>query len=481
MSQIRKADVSSRRSSTDAVDTDDGDTIEVDSSEVRGRSKSDGDKVDEAYVRTWLQQNQLAGQVRSYASESRGSRLVQVALQIFAFEDDTKVKELVVELRGWVQEAVNSPHANHVLQKAIEFARPQFLPFLVPELLASFSSPADIAKHQFGCRVLERLFEHFPPTSLDHILCFYKVEGCSKKARCTCKAGRCAEGILKDANTVQQLSEHIYASFVLQHIMEHGEQGVQRKILNALIGHPDDKDPCWLNHPGSTSKFLTRAAGNQNARGLLDKALTYGTPEGRRKLAELLVDAEGELVKELALARAPGCDAAIRLFHVLPKGSHHWKKARQQISQHYDQVKKQKHSKELLEASLLDRPADADEIAAHSAVHHSGGSSSGASSSTTSPMLGTSPPGTILQTTPTAGPAIIPPLRLSPNALTMPKANSYSSQQQQQPCHHGLTETAGLPPGVFVQPKAQAVAGLSLQQLLPNTSHQQNARREQFQ
>jgi hypothetical protein len=264
--------------------------------------------INEDFVRTWLTQNELQKNVCKLAAEPRTSRIVQLALQIAASENDGLVKKYVGELKDWVKEAVDSPHANHVLQKAIEYARPSFLPFVVPELLACFSSPAEIAKHQYGCRVLERLLEHFEPEALQEIV----------------------YGIVKDPRTVEELSKNMFASFVLQHILEYGEAGSRQRIVEALC-----------------TKFLPVAAKNQYARGVLDKALTYGSPQDQHRLAAKLVD-EG-LVCELAAARAPGSDAAVRVFQVLPRGGPHWLRARKQVKEQIEQAKNGKHVREVLE------------------------------------------------------------------------------------------------------------------------------------
>jgi hypothetical protein len=397
---------------------DDGNAGLDDADRCSRSCTADEEIIDEAFVRVWLTQNQIAGQVRKLASESRGSRLVQLALQIAAFENDNVLKALILELQGWVQEAVNSPHANHVLQKAIEFARPSSLPFVIPELMACFCNSAEIAKHQFGCRVLERLLEHFPPPALREIV----------------------DGIVKDTRTVEELSKNMFASFVLQHMMEHGEPGSQRKIVEAVSG-----------------RFLEAAAKNQHARGVLDKVLTYASPRDQRILATKLVD--GGLVLELGLARAPGCDAAIRLFHVLPKGCHHWNTARKQISDHIGQVRKQRHAKELLNVSQIDfDDVGSDVVSICTRVrfksvddvrkerHESTSYSSSAGSTPGSPLLGTSPP--LGASTPSTHVKIcgihqtLTDLQLPPNACVATDAF------RQKPRAPG---PVSVPPGVFMQ------------------------------
>lgn len=69
-------------------------------------------------------------------------------------------------LKGKVQEALRSPHGNHVLQKCIEVTPAPHLQFMLEELTQRENGGpgepcvASFAKHRFGCRVIQRLLEH---------------------------------------------------------------------------------------------------------------------------------------------------------------------------------------------------------------------------------------------------------------------------------------------------------------------------------
>jgi hypothetical protein len=60
---------------------------------------------------------------------------------------------------GHVREAIESPHANFVLQKLIETMPPSFTSFVLDEIRGHVDWAA---RHRFGCRVVARLVEHNP-------------------------------------------------------------------------------------------------------------------------------------------------------------------------------------------------------------------------------------------------------------------------------------------------------------------------------
>ena len=112
----------------------------------------------------------LRGQVLGHSMDAHGCRLVQRAL---ALADDAGRVEIAQELRGHICEVLESPHGNYVLQRIIELMRPSVVSFVLGELTACMT-PQELAKHRYGCRILERIIEHFPPrllaTSVDALL-----------------------------------------------------------------------------------------------------------------------------------------------------------------------------------------------------------------------------------------------------------------------------------------------------------------------
>merc|ERR1719188_1121689 len=138
------------------------------------------------------------------------------------------------------------PNANHVLQRVVELMRPGAIQFVVEEVLGHNKGIPDLAKHRYGCRVLERLIEHFPPHSLEQLI----------------------DEILSD---LKSLLGHPFGNFVVQHLLEHGDDLCKREIVRNLCQDTEE---------------LKTIAGHQYACSVLDKALSYGHVEDQVTLAK---------------------------------------------------------------------------------------------------------------------------------------------------------------------------------------------------
>jgi len=142
----------------------------------------------------------LRGQVWKLAREEAGCRLIQQALE--EATTDEQRNTLAAELQTHVVAALRSPNANHVIQKCISTMRPMQSQFIIDEISGSACT---VARHRYGCRVLQRLFEHCPSAQLRGLL----------------------DELLEEAVA---LSTHVYGSYVMKHFLEHGNE----KDANAL-------------------------------------------------------------------------------------------------------------------------------------------------------------------------------------------------------------------------------------------------------
>lgn len=243
--------------------------------------------------------------VFNLAVDPRGCRVVQRALEIIEDRDQQKVAR---ELAGHVREAIESPHANHVLQRCVELMRPNSVRFILDELVPSaFARPALVAKHRYGCRILERLIEHFPPSALDKFV----------------------DSLLDEA---QDLSRDPYGNFVIQHVLEHGEQIHRQRVISALQAD------------------IFGNATNPHACSVLDKALSYGDPEGQRELARTMIAEPARNGRSLLVAMAAehaGFAATQRLFKVVSGDDEH--EAKRQITAGQPEIGSTKHGKALLQ------------------------------------------------------------------------------------------------------------------------------------
>merc|ERR1712070_676861 len=139
------------------------------------------------------------------ANSYEGSRIVQKAFEVSGAADQAALRDT---LQGRVIEALQSPHANYVLQKCIEVTPASQLGFITSELKRN---AVLAAKHRFGCRIMERLFEHH----------------CSELP-----TEALMDEIVAETST---LCRHSYANFVVQHVLEHGSGTHRARIAEVLL------------------------------------------------------------------------------------------------------------------------------------------------------------------------------------------------------------------------------------------------------
>jgi pumilio RNA-binding family len=181
------------------------------------------------------------------ANSYEGSRIVQRAFEV---ADATELVALRESLQGNVMEASMSPHANFVLQKCIEVIPAAQLGFMIEEMQGNV---AFVAKHRFGCRILERLIEH-----------------------------HCAALPIEDLmdEIVAQtaiLCRHSFANFVVKHVLEHGTDLQRAQIIELLL-----QDVC-------------RLAKHRVASHVVQSALVYASAEDRARLKQAMSSDSTEL------------------------------------------------------------------------------------------------------------------------------------------------------------------------------------------
>lgn len=199
-----------------------------------------------------------------------GSRLVQAALQV----GDRRVQTgIILQLQGRVCKMMGSPHANHVLQRIIELLPPQTAFFIFDEVSKKWN-PDYLAQHRFGCRVLERMIEHFP---------------CSHAA--LAPWAQYLDWLLQSAASH---CYHDFASFIMQHLMEHGTDE-HRSIIAAAV-----------------AQELERAALDCHASGVLDKAFCFLPTHEQFNLASKVLEIDG-LIGRMAASQRPAAERLLRV------------------------------------------------------------------------------------------------------------------------------------------------------------------------
>lgn len=187
------------------------------------------------------------------SKDRAGCRVVQDA---FEAGPDKERLRLAVQLKGHVWEALRCPNANYVVQKCITTTRPGDSQFIIDELLQgthvdAASGPPWVARHRYGCRVVERLLEH-----------------CS-----AAQAKPLIDSILTESI---QLCAHPYGNYVMQHILEHGSPEHKHII-------------CRLLEPLAKTLGGGSLQGSEYVCAVFGKALTHGSPEDRARLARSVI------------------------------------------------------------------------------------------------------------------------------------------------------------------------------------------------
>jgi len=134
---------------------------------------------------------------------------VQLAFDVFGPEER---QILAKQVEGFVQTFMESEHGNFVLQKIMAVFTPQKASFVARELQDVIGHAA---RHQFGCRIFQRLMEH--PES----------EACAALI----------ENILK--LSVLELSGHKYGCHVVAAILEHGTADQKKQVVATVNDHLD--------------------------------------------------------------------------------------------------------------------------------------------------------------------------------------------------------------------------------------------------
>merc|ERR1712137_392378 len=155
--------------------------------------------------------------IRVFASltfHAEGCRVAQAAIEAAGL--DAMVK-LASQLRGHVVEAIESPHANYVVQKVIEILPPSQVSFVIKELSGCGMR---LVKHSYGVRIFCRLVEH---------CCKDMVE----------------DLIAEVTQDVEQLCCDKYGSYFAQHLIEHDCLKRGQQVLGMLVDNPTYYASSW--------------------------------------------------------------------------------------------------------------------------------------------------------------------------------------------------------------------------------------------
>jgi len=176
------------------------------------------------------------------SQDPEGCWAVQRAIE--AAGSDEARAAVAEELKGHVMKAIQSPHANYVVQKCIIMLRPSATQFLIDEIMTGHNV-FQAVQNKYGCRVVQRLLEQCLPDQLRGL----------------------AEAILSD---IYCLSCHPYGNYVMQHLLEHGTADQRRRIMESVAAN------------------LRGLAKATHGRSVVYACLLRGSPEGRPALARAI-------------------------------------------------------------------------------------------------------------------------------------------------------------------------------------------------
>ncbi|KAL8139190.1 hypothetical protein V2J09_005191, partial [Rumex salicifolius] len=185
--------------------------------------------------------DQFTGQMLKLSLQMYGCRVIQKALEVI--EVDQKAV-LAKELDGHVILCVHDQNGNHVIQKCIEHIPVEKIGFIIS---AFHGAVATLSVHPYGCRVIQRSLEHCSDTSATHFI---------------------IDEILESACV---LANDQYGNYVIQHILELGNQHERSQVMSKLAG-----------------RFVEMSQ-HKYASNVIEKCLIYGGASEKESLIKEIV------------------------------------------------------------------------------------------------------------------------------------------------------------------------------------------------
>jgi len=246
--------------------------------------------------------------VRNLALSADGTRLVQEALEEASVEHRMALAEA---LRGHVNELLDDYHGNHVLQKCLHVMHPYAVKFILVELSNYPGGWAEVVKHKFGCRVVERVLEHCGEEVTTPVVNVVVDRAC-------------------------EFVTHPYANYVMQHILEHGASDHKRQVTSELIR---------IGIPNLANHYISSW--------VVEKALDFGCLQCQHAIAQSIVKRPNAIV-EMACTRF-GSLTVKRVLEVLkePALAGQYRDAMQQLFEGSDKLRKsKKHGRRFANLSI---------------------------------------------------------------------------------------------------------------------------------
>ncbi|CAJ0937646.1 unnamed protein product, partial [Mesorhabditis belari] len=152
----------------------------------------------------------LKGNVLSLSLQMYGCRVIQKAIETCK---ENLQMEIIGEIIEHVLRCIQDQNGNHVMQKIIECVKPaKKLQFIVNAIINERENRViELAKHMYGCRVIQRVLEHCSPEQKMPII----------------------KTIYRDIGI---LMNDQYGNYVIQHLVEYGTDDDREIIISSIVG-----------------------------------------------------------------------------------------------------------------------------------------------------------------------------------------------------------------------------------------------------
>ncbi|KAG8901134.1 hypothetical protein FRB99_005550, partial [Tulasnella sp. 403] len=213
----------------------------------------------------------MSGHILALSLQMYGCRVVQKAIEHIPPEQQSF---FVNEIDSQVLKCVKDANGNHVIQKLIERVVPERLTFIE----AFKGNVHELSTHPYGCRVLQRCFEHLTPEQTRPLL----------------------DELHRYTSTLMQDQ---FGNYVIQFVLEHGTMEDRNAIISTLSGHM----LAMARHKFASNvceKALVTA--DPQARRVLLSEIMSNRPDGQNVIVIMMKDQYANYVLQRALAVAEG-------------------------------------------------------------------------------------------------------------------------------------------------------------------------------
>ncbi|XP_073052446.1 pumilio homolog 5-like [Primulina eburnea] len=192
--------------------------------------------------------NQLEGQILPLSLQMYGCRVIQKAFEVI---DLAQKVRLAKELDGHVMKCVRDQNGNHVIQKCIESIPADNIHFIISSFRGHV---ATLSMHPYGCRVIQRVLEHchdelqtqfIVSEILDSVCALAQDQYGNYVTQHVLARGirhERSEIIEKLCGSIVQLSQHKFASNVVEKCLEYGDSVSRDLLIKEIVGHGDKND-----------------------------------------------------------------------------------------------------------------------------------------------------------------------------------------------------------------------------------------------